>query len=1129
MLDLDEQQERVVRAGPVDLFVAAGAGTGKTRALTARFVAAVGGEHPYTPTDPRDVLTVTYTEKTAAELIERIREGLLYEGHARAARLVGDAWISTIHGMCSRILRGHALEAGLDPRFTVLDQVESSILLEESLDETLGRMVGDGQFVAELVDSYTFRTVADGLVCVRADLAAAGVDTGAVRTVDERHVRQRMQRAAVQAREISEAFAMLRATKTTQGNAAAAAALGEALEVAAGSGNAGHALIEEAGRCRFRRASSIEGNNELVDEARSLVTEARACGAQMAVAPYESAFLRVLEQFADAYAQAKKARGALDFEDLQENVVRLFASRPDVARRYRDNFAMVMVDEFQDTNAQQMRIIEQLSASNLCTVGDENQSIYSFRHADVEIFRTRRKAVSRQEKLDVNYRTAPPLLSALNGLFAHPALLGDAYMPLRAPDRPAPRAPWPERMPRLRVCFLDTAERAEDRLAQEADVIADRVEEYLSAGMAPGDIAVLMAAVSGGRGSAVRSAISKRGIPATLTAGGTFFERPEVMEVRALLRVIDNVWDDEALLCVLAGRLTGLGPEALFLISEEARHGPASRGRESGAPPHLWSGLGAALERLSEHDRASAQRTAWAIESARSMQGVQPLGETVLGPLLDVGFDVALFADSEAGARAWSNVMRLAHMADEFEVATGKGLSGFLRHLDLREAHSVGEQEAPAEAQDEAVRIMSIHSAKGLEFPIVVVGGLTSDRKHRDVDVVRNRDEYLLGMKLRGDVDAPTIGSQAATEARDAVNKEERKRLLYVACTRAQEGLSVVGRTASDKDADESMSGALRQALGMGAEGSLREGDVRIGGGSAWVTLADPPCAESDRHHVYTEAGRKKMVPVTAERPIEQRARAFRAPSASCEPAALVPLSYTALAAYDRCPYQYYLLRVARVPAPMSTNAREALRVGDAVHQVLRRAQDSNEVEDAARGACLAAGLDGSRVQEVARAARTFLESDLAKRVRSAQSVRKEEPFLVPAGRSVLSGAIDLVAWSGPDALVVDYKTGSAPLDPAEARQRYRLQAECYALAVLAAGAARAEVVFVELDRGRSTVFEFRSEDRPALLEKIEAMAARIGKGQFAPREEYVHGLCDMCPGSEGLCPVTPSTRHASE
>lgn len=1119
MPDLDAAQRAAVDAGPVDLFISAGAGAGKTSVLAARFVSAVLGESPYVSCDPSELLTVTYTDKAAAEIAERIRRELAAAGRHDAARRVGEAWISTIHGMCARVLRQYALDAGLDPRFRVLDQPTASALESETLNVAIGELIEDSPAGVALFDEFGFATVARAVQNVSGSIRALGLASDAIATVSSDEVTRRLREALRALLEIASAMDGLQGCVTVRNNAAAVRRIAEEMTRAPG---------ESPSRSGLRRDARIEGLNGLVDEAHHRVDEVEQCVAQLRVRPFEKAFLDLVSRFERTYVGMKHDRSALDFEDLQVMTARLLESRPDIAAEFRGRFAMVMIDEFQDANALQLRIAETLAAGNLCTVGDENQSIYAFRHADVEVFRERARSIECHHPLRTNYRIAPRLLGDLGAVFAHPAMLGPAFVAHSWPDWSSPAADEGRGCPGdpFEVRFLDlSGVTGEARKAIEAECIADRVAEIVDAGVAPADVAVLMQRLSAGRAIAVERALTARGIPSALNSGGAFFEAAEVVESRALLRTIDNVLDDAALVSVLAGRLGGLSPDALFSIRRHAdlhaeAHGLPKR------DAHLWPVLETIGPALDPDDASALARVVAVIHEARTYRGARSLEDTLLGALDALDVDLRCFASGTGGARAWNNVLKLARWGREYESSVGGGIAGFLAYLESREAYGADEPEAVIGAQTAAVRIMSIHAAKGLEFRAVVVGALSKPPPPEGISLARIEGRPTLGIRLKcGDKSVDTCGSAAVAEVSGRAAAAETIRLLYVACTRAKESLTVVAVTSPEKEADDSPAGLFRTAVGMGGVGAIEQGSRDLGQGRVKISLLAPTAeddallaADAVRPGVRLEPEEVVAGPGTTVSAV------MWPPHAVGRPKCRTPrrVSYSALNTYRECPYRYYLAVVARSAPPPTVRGADALAFGSAVHAVLERCESEDaDIGPLLASAVTAAGLDTAETPRLERAVRTFLDSDLAAEAFRMPRVSHEVPISVPVAGTTLGGAIDLLARDADHALVIDFKTGASTLTDADARERFRLQGECYALAALAAGARSVKVVFAELERSRETVFEYAASDRADIELAVTEIVGRISAQEYAPLDRYDEALCESCPGFGGMCPVT--------
>ncbi len=346
MRTLTDEQQQAVHRRSEPLLLAAGAGSGKTSVLVERFVRAVCEDG----IAPGRIMAITFTDRAAGELRLRVRERLLELGEREAARDTEAAHVSTFHGFCARLLRGHALAAGLDPQFAILDEAFAGRLRERAFSLALGDFLAEGSS-SEAVDV----------------VAAYGAD------------RLRGMILAV------------------------------------------HEELRSRGE---RRPRLPDGTLRLGDDAAEIDRRAaRVCGL----------LGELLEEFAGRYAELKQERGALDFDDLELHARDLLERRHGVRSALSEQFELLMVDEFQDTNPRQLAILTQLERENLFTVGDELQSIYGFRHADVRLFRARREELAGRGAslaLTHNFRSRRPILDVVNAVFEE--RFGNGHMTLVA-------------------------------------------------------------------------------------------------------------------------------------------------------------------------------------------------------------------------------------------------------------------------------------------------------------------------------------------------------------------------------------------------------------------------------------------------------------------------------------------------------------------------------------------------------------------------------------------------------------------------------------------------------------------------------------------------------------------------
>lgn len=1113
-LQLNDEQRAVVE-GPRGVFVSAAAGSGKTRVLTARFVAAVLGERPGTPAAMDEVLTVTFTEKAAGEIAERVRGALLSEGRPALARQSDDAWISTIHGLCARILRRHAFDARLDPRFTVCTEVEAAVLSEQALDEVARELMASDHALERLVVDLGATAVSAMVRAVYDQVRSLGHHTWSL-VLPQPADAAAFTAAARATDAITSQLRLLPPSATLDANIEALQRVTDALAPLQADTTPALAelALEVLGAAKLSRRGSAEVK-ELAEAGLEMIATARQLAAGVAVAPVAEALHALLVAFERRFSALKDARGMLDFEDLQIRTAELLEARPAIAARYQARFAEVMIDEFQDTNALQMRIIQVLGGADVLTVGDDKQSIYRFRNADVEVFRRRAAEVAEQRQLRANYRSHPQVLGFVNALFGSPEFFADDFMRLDALGAPAATG-WPEGAPRVRLLALDTGDlRAADARSAEAALLARHLRELHDQGVPQGDMVVLLRAMQG-RAETYAAALREQGLDVYVASGGAYFDRPEVGDVLALLRVLDNPRDDEALLRVLAGRLTGLSDSSLAALGAAAHHA------------RLWPLVSreAAREPLTAPDEALLTRTVEVIGRLRERRGQVRVAELVHEACELLDYDLTLFASGPDGARAWANVLKIARLADEFEAADPGDLAAFLDHVRAQQAHG---QDTPATvvAEDvEAVRIMSVHSAKGLEFPVVAVADLGSHRGYQAPDALLARTEPpVLALRLPKAL-SPTGASECTpqhaflAQAERAADEDEAKRVFYVACTRAQRALVLCGGAKLAKDPEgPSMLDRVRRVLaeaGTPVTAAAGEYAPAVDGVQIAVT-------------VYP-------TPEPAEPPAAQHATPARAvtldPLPSRETGALaghVPqrISYSGLAVFQRCPHRFFSESVLGLRAPERPAAAglDPRAFGTAVHAALQRWTGSAPlaVSNARLSALLAAsGLNADALLRLKRALDLVAASPVAAEISHADKVQTECPIHLPIGGSMLVGSIDLIAWSGAQALIVDYKTGAAELALDAARERYQLQAGCYALAALGAGASEVAVVFLEVEReGREVRFGFTQADVPALQKPLTDALEQMAAGRFPWLEAYDAGVCAECAALGATCPVT--------
>jgi ATP-dependent exoDNAse (exonuclease V) beta subunit len=1122
---LTNAQRAAIDCRDRDVFTEAGAGSGKTGVLVERYCDCVIEDG----LTPEAILAFTFTERAAGELRQRVRRRLMERARAvaeggdlklaqqitSAAREGERAWIITIHGFCRRVLATHPIAARLDPRFRVLDEAESTRLRAEAFDAALQQVVADGGApAARFAAAFNGPRLRDTVTGIHGLLRSQGVDPP---------------------------------------------------------------RLPDPGR-------PVRSNKDS-DEAPEL-TPREVLRAEEGLATVEA----LLAAYDREYRRLKSERSGTDFADLELRALELLRGSGPIPEAWRERFAHVMVDEFQDTNRVQLALIDSLCGpeTRLFVVGDEFQSIYRFRHADLEVFRERRASATTDPgiaelPLRGNFRSSPAVLAAVD--FMGHAMFGEAFTPLEAGREPIQD---PSKPPVTELLITDTSGdragqgwRADDvelepppgetnpAYVAEARFLAQRLAELRSEGVKRGDMVVLLRAFT--HVDTFEEALARADLAPYVVGGRGYWSQQQVEDVIRLLGVVANPLDDEILFGALASPACGASADALWLLRQGAHD-------DEGRPRHVWPAIAEATW-PAEMPADDAQRLGRFRDVVTGLRAEAPL--LALDALVDrvitaFGYDLAIL-EMKDGPHRMANVRKLMRLAAEYEEHDGRDLRGFLDFAEERTRRDEREGMAAVQVEGhDGVRVMTVHAAKGLEFPIVAVAdmgrGLGMGFQNPDIIVGRLREVgdptgAPFGMRL------PVAAGESLRlwqlvelcDAESAAEVEEALRLTYVSATRAQERLILSG--SCNLPADEAP-GSLRRGhsalqvllpalRAQGWTGENGEAELprapAIGGGEA--------------------GGPTPRIRVEIQRPSAERAKRLRArfggateplpvpggPSAPLLADAAAPqgaghLSYSALASYAACGYRFYVERVLGLSSPAESVATDgdadageegleadeladpalgarsrSLAIGSAVHAVLEAAArrgwqplGDDEVErilvreglagDAPAGERVIALVDGWLGSEL----RATLAGDGAR-------VRPEVPFLLKLGGTIVRGKIDLLARTADGPLVVDYKTDAlVGADPAEVAGRYEIQRDIYALAVQRAtgtgpGAIRAAYCFLE--EPERTVIESYDEPRlQAARERVEGLIARIRAGEFVRTDAPHIALCHGCPAAARLC-----------
>lgn len=827
------QQRDIVTTLDRPLFVSAGAGSGKTFTLTRRILWALSPESGPFIRNLDQVLAITFTKDAAAEIRERVRGALIEEGMDDIALQVDDAWISTIHGMCSRILRAHALELGLDPEFSVLDESVSGPLMDRAVDAVIARERGG---LRELQEWYA----------LSGELDPSGFEAG---TSAKRLVRTLLERASA-SRHGFDDMRLIRGSVDFSGlmdayrqclgaSAKAAETARIALDALEAYGCGPQTRGDLAAcmlACGMPRPSKAFPKEQVAllkaEAADAFINAYLALGG-----PALDELLALARAVGDEYAALKAERSALDNNDLLRLTYEALRDHPRIRDAYAGKFAMVMIDEFQDTDQQQVDLINFLTGEGgraLCTVGDAQQSIYRFRGAEVEVFRRAQRRIEQGAaagsegsvvKLVKNFRSHAEVLEYVARIFDDgQGGIMPSFLNLLPHDGRADglRVAGASRRQALLVAGGTT----EERTAAKAEAIAKRFRALADAGQPAGDMVLLLGGMT--RAGVYADAIRAQGIDCVISGGSVFASTEEAKTIRALVHMLGNLADTaQGLAPVLASPLFALGVQEFLALATawDAQTGETRR-------RNIELGILFDDDAPGFGDLPLLARARTVLRRALSRLGKDPLASIVRDVVNESGWMVRLAERGAEGRAQAANVLKAIDAVAEAEAELGNAP----RQVALAYDRFLTGKQAPGALNEEggnAVRIMTVHASKGLEFPVVAVSecfGIRSNSARmqsarrddgtldfvalpgrfpdcRDslgsliegAEVEKQFKKYLSGSGATGPwLDASLVDDVCATgsaaeawlsmrDEEDRLALEERARLLYVAMTRARE------------------------------------------------------------------------------------------------------------------------------------------------------------------------------------------------------------------------------------------------------------------------------------------------------------------------------------------------------
>ena len=1032
-MKLSSSQASAVKAwGEGDVCVIAGPGSGKTTVLVERFRWLVEEKG----ISPADILAITFTEKAANNMIERLAGNRAPSGSAPPAGSAGPlyqtAQILTIDAFCARLLREHALPAGLDPNFQVLESWQADILLTQAIDEELNKVyekdpAGTRRFLEVFAAAGTYR---------------GGMDLSQVHNqILSLHQMIRISGAEIQTPENSPAISRAR-DELAETLMQLGQRRGDPQLTSLGANTPPpehHADPAVFGW--FSRAEKALKTHKAVGPDAPLIKKLKtdllpACRAEFLTRYHHDSrvwLAGVVRAAAANYESLKHRGGWVDFSDLESLAIRLLESEP--ARR--PGFGHVLVDEYQDTNPLQGKLIRLLRSgegdwrTRFFAVGDINQSIYGFRHADPDVFRNYRQEMLAGRGVVIglldNFRSRPEILK----LAGH--LLSDPDGGVEQQTLAARRDFAPKTQPSVDV--LITRDPQGDRARQwEVRRVAGRILELMESlkigkpGRAPrwADFAVLLRS----RPLIDRFAegFRQEGIPYELSAGQGFFETTEVRDLVNLLRTLRNPHDDIALAATLCSPFAGASDEDLFRMGLASGSADLVTGlyQYSETPAGRAAAAGIFAERLAKY---------------RSLRDEIPLNVLLSRFLHECGYETGLL-QSENGRSKLANVRKFLRIAGQIAgQAASASRSRFSETIRaIVELQQSGVSEAEATGYDEktdAVRLMTLHAAKGLEFPVVILPALDSSPPNT-ASAVSYSPAGGIGAKwldpADGNAREDTPLKQFLTGQREK-KKKEGDRLFYVAMTRAEEHL-LLSASFGPRSPLKHWAKLIKNKLDL---------DFKTAGTEPAVKQYEGYAIRYGVSDEEPEPGGLAPIPAASEVEWVQPREGFEQHDSE--------IAITSVALFRQCPRKYFLSRYLGIdsPRPLPAAPPEQSKPEQSMSPVTGQplaSQFGRHVHEALAGS----PLNEQSEPKVAALVHAFEQSDLGRRARRAKAVAREFTVVFPVGQHILRGQIDLWFDDGEGQVLVDYKTDHVSGEEISGRASdYALQVQLYAIAILGA------------------------------------------------------------------------------
>lgn len=1096
MRNWTKEQKSVIAHTSGNLLVSAAAGSGKTAVLVERIAELIINHGA----SIEDMLVVTFTNAAAAEMKSRIADRLTEEAAintsehiAEQLSVVNSAHIQTIHSFCTEVIRKYYYVVQLPPNFRILDEAEAVVMRRNALEELFGlcysendadfiklveffvRSDRDDQLMELLSRLYMFtREQPDPNEWFDFSISNYSVSTG---WLDE-FKNSINEKLSIALHNYDEAIALCYSASgdIADGFSSVYKALTKNRSTIMQILNT-DTLEDRLPMWSSARSASIRANSDMNPELLYNIQRLHNKGWQLFssckadsleigseqeqkmqlanLCHVAEALKSVLLRYEAMLNEKKITRGAIEMADIQQYALKC-VSDTRVAEQYKELFKYIFIDEYQDSNLLQEEILTRISSgSNLFMVGDIKQSIYRFRLADPSLFISRLSDPSDEKIfLSTNFRSDEKVLEAVNDVFSFLMTGQTASIDYDENQKLSAGSRFPEQGLRGADLLIVTETGENTRRSDEAKAVAEKImslvgrEEIYDAKTNSlrkcrySDIAVLMRSVRDKTDEYI-SCFSSYGIPVSADSGSSFFDSEEISVIIALLSILDNYYYDNALLTVLRSVIGGFDEEELAYIRIDMPD----------------SSFAEALAAASQKDSALGRKASAflkQLDNWRFDSGIMQIHELLYKIYEDTGY-LSYVSGLPAGNARYDNLMLLASRAQSYCTADSRGLSGFLRFIEfLKNADKDMDTARTASDNEDAVRIMTVHKSKGLEFPIVfyanipnsislsspAAGVFLHQSKGISMDYYNPERRYTL----------PNISKAIVGNAVRSEEIAEEIRILYVALTRAINKLYIVVST-------ESPENLINSSLGI--EDSFDILSVRSSG--LWLCAAIlRSCIPSElcgitlpfssTRHWGVETPKNTVFEVKQDEGCPSVIRNSR-----LTPEQIDILNWKSQKPFSLLPTKTSVTELSSDRLSGSSN-KKAMERGSAMHIVMRHidfgsihsVKDVSELITDLQNRAILTGDEASYID--AEKIYSFASSSLG-RVLSEKELFRETPFSFFRAsdadgepKTIVQGIIDCYYYNDDGSItLIDYKTDRFSCSPAEQAKKHAKQLSIYA------------------------------------------------------------------------------------